>query len=93
MLQRPYEELIVRAMLDPAFGAELVADAPRAALDAGYSLLIAESLAGLRAGSLAALATALHQRVYGAMPEHPLGAPHAFRLLTGGRTSSRRTSG
>ena len=68
MLQRVYEQLIVEATLDPGFGRRLISDPYDAALEAGYSTLVAESLVGLRASNLADFAAALHRRVYGATP-------------------------
>ncbi len=79
MLYPAYEDLILRAALDPAFGAHLVADPPRVALQAGYCPLLAESLVGLRATTLAGFAHALHQRVYG----YPPGADGVHRWREG----------
>ncbi len=68
MLYRTYERIIVQARLDPHFGAQLLHDPCRAALDAGLSPMIAESLAGLQAATLSAFAALVHQRVYGETP-------------------------
>jgi hypothetical protein len=79
VLFRTYERLIVEASLDVAFAGRLLADPRRAALDAGYDRLVAESLVGLCAESLEEFADALCRRVYG----RPL---HGSRM--GARTSS-----
>ena len=71
MLQRVYEQLIINATCDPSFGARLVADPYRAALEEGYGPLVAESLVGLQADSLAGIAAAIHRRIYGTEPSHP----------------------
>jgi hypothetical protein len=68
MLHRAYEQLIIQASLDASFGARLIADPRSAALEAGLSPLMAESLVGLRAKSLPEFARALHRRIYGTMP-------------------------
>ena len=71
MLQRAYERLMAHALLDSSFGAELLVDARTAALSAGYSPLLAESLVGLRAETLGEFADALHRRVYGRPADPP----------------------
>jgi hypothetical protein len=68
LLHETYEKMIVAAWLDPAFAARLLADPCQAALDAGFSPLMAHSLAGLRAATLADFAAALHRRLYGTTP-------------------------
>lgn len=89
MLQRAYERLMTHALLDPSFGAALLVDPRKAALREGYSPLLAESLVGLRAGTLNEFAATLHRRVYGRsadpptinmLPQHePLSAIVPFR--------------
>ena len=68
MLLRTYEQLIVKASLDRAFGARLLAEPDAAAREAGYSAIVAESLVGLGGATLAEFAAALHWRVYGTEP-------------------------
>jgi hypothetical protein len=68
MLLRTYEQLIVKASLDRAFGAHLLAAPRDAALDAGYSAIVAESLVGLSGATLAEFAASLHRRIYGTEP-------------------------
>jgi hypothetical protein len=68
MLLRTYEQLIVKASLDRAFGAHLLAKPRDAALEAGYSAIVAESLVGLSGASLAEFAASLHRRIYGTEP-------------------------
>jgi hypothetical protein len=68
MLLRTYEQLIVKASLDRAFGAHLLADPRAAALEAGYSAIVAESMVGLSGSTLAEFAASLHRRVYGSEP-------------------------
>ena len=68
MLHRAYEQLLLRAALDPVFGDHLVADPCRSALEAGCSPMLAESLVGIRATTLADFASALHRRIYGYSP-------------------------
>lgn len=65
MLFRTYEQLIVEASLDVAFARHLLADPRRAAMDAGYDTLVAESLVGLGGETLEQFAMALYARVYG----------------------------
>jgi hypothetical protein len=72
VLFRTYERLIVEASLDVAFASRLLANPQCAAIDAGYDRMVAESLVGLRAGSLDEFADALRRRVYG-RPSH--GSP------------------
>ena len=69
MLFRTFERLIVEASLDVAFASRLLANPRCAAIDAGYDSMVAESLVGLRAGSLDEFADALRRRVYG-RPSH-----------------------
>ena len=76
MLHRAYERLIIHASMDPVFGAQLIKDPAPAARAAGYSLLLTESLVGLRGSSLSAFAAALHERIYG---EQPVMLPTAAR--------------
>lgn len=80
MLHRAYERLILHANLDPVFGAQLIKDPAPAARAAGYSPLLAESLVGLRCGSLEAFASALHERVYGDRPGALLGAANGLAM-------------
>src|SRR5579864_5599627 len=68
MLHRAYEQLMVKASLDPALGALLLVDPCQAALNADCNPMLAESLVGLCADTLADFALALHQRVYGCAP-------------------------
>lgn len=68
MLHRSYEQLLLRAALDPIFGDQLVADPCRSALEAGCSPMLAESLVGIQATTLADFASALHRRIYGYLP-------------------------
>lgn len=66
---------MVQAVLDPAFGTRLLADPRQAALDAQCSPILAESLVGLRAGSLPEFAAALHTRIHGYPPAQPYVLP------------------
>jgi hypothetical protein len=75
MLLRTYEQLIVKASLDRAFGAHLLAKPREAALEAGYSAIVAESLVGLSGASLAEFAASLHRRIYGTEPAHDAYEP------------------
>jgi hypothetical protein len=90
VLRRTYEQLIIQASLDASFGARLVADPRAAALEAGFSPLMAESLVGLRAKSLPEFATALHRRVYGTMPTKTENSLHVGVSAKG---HIQRTSG
>jgi hypothetical protein len=93
VLQRVYEQLIVEATLDPGFGRRLISDPYGAALEAGYSTLVAESLVGLRAGNLADFAAALHRRVYGATPAGAPGDRHALPWIPNSLSRPTGTSG
>jgi hypothetical protein len=68
MLHQAYERMIIKASVDADFGTKLLANPRSAALDAGLSPLLAESIAGLQAASVAEFATLLHRRVYGTWP-------------------------
>ena len=65
MLSRVHERLLVEAYMDERFATSLLIDPRAAALSAGYSTLIAESLVGLPQESLTAFAAGLNRRVYG----------------------------
>jgi hypothetical protein len=84
MLHRAYEELIVQASLDPAFGAYLLADPHAAALAAGCSAALAASLADLRAPTLADFARELHLRIYGVTPAGSAFVPNPIRPRAAG---------
>lgn len=73
MLSRVHERLLVEAYMDEQFATSLLADPRAAALSAGYSLLIAESLVGLPQHSLTAFAAGLNRRVYGVDSLPPQG--------------------
>jgi len=84
MLHRAYEQLMVQASVDPVFGALLLTDPCQAALDANCSPMLAESLVGLRAGTLAEFAAALYERVYGCgLAQSQTYYPAISRVATG----------
>ncbi len=93
MLQRVYEQLIIEATLDSGFGTRLISDPCRAALEAGYSTVVAESLVGLRAGNLADFAAALHRRVYGTTPARVPRGHHALSWIPNNLSRPTGTSG
>ena len=68
MLHRAYEKLMVQASIDSGFCALLLSDPCQAAVNANCSPMLAESLVGLRATTLAEFAAALHWRIYGCAP-------------------------
>ena len=65
MLSRVHERLLIEAYMDEQFATSLLADPRAAALSAGYSPIVAESLVGLPHHSLSAFAKGLNHRIYG----------------------------
>jgi hypothetical protein len=64
MILKRYEQLIARAMLDPAFGSRLMNDPRSAAREAGYPPMFVESLVGIEASSIEEFSRLLHVRIY-----------------------------
>ena len=73
MLSRVHERLLVEAYMDEQFATSLLTDPRAAALSAGYSPMVAESLVGLPHQTLGAFAAGLNHRVYGINSPPPQG--------------------